>query len=80
MGREKIVWAKHDWSKGTEELCLGIVKTEESSVPCVPKALMEAGVRRLGEKHRGEDIECNNKELSSTCGVVGAISYFGSPT
>lgn len=67
-------------AKAQKSVCLGIVKTEESSVPCVPKALMEAGVRRLGEKHRGEDIECNNKELSSTCGVVGAISYFGSPT
>ena len=66
-------------AKAQKSMCLGIVKTEESSVPCVPEALMEARVRRLGEKHRGEDIECNNKELSSTCGVVGAISYFGSP-
>ena len=65
-------------AKAQKSVCLGIVKIE-SSVPCVPKALMEARVRRLGEKHRGEDIECNNKELSSTCGVVGAISYFGSP-
>ena len=52
-------------AKAQKSVCLGIVKTEESSVPCVPEALMEARVRRLGEKHRGEDIECNNKELSS---------------
>ena len=38
-------------AKAQKSVCLGIVKTEESSVPCVPEALMEARVRRLGEKH-----------------------------
>ena len=73
MGREKIVWAKHDWSKGTEESVLR--NCEDGGVQYAPctQSSMEARVRRLGEKHQGEVTECSNKELSSTCGVVGAI-------
>lgn len=39
--------------KAQRSVGLGIVEVAESSMPSVPKALVEAGDRRLGGRHRG---------------------------
>lgn len=39
--------------KAQKSVCLGIVEMAETSMSSVPKALVEAGVRRLGGRHRG---------------------------